>query len=179
MINVRRIILISLITILFNTNSYASLSLPLESIDGSKHSLSEYIGHGQWIVLNIWGTDCPPCKEEVPELVNFHDEHHKHDSMVVSIAIDFPSFAYANKKEVIQFAEDHLIDFPIFLNDASVTEKLGLGRLDGLPTTYIYDPEGTLVAKQVGGVTKKIIEDFIQKQKLLSTGSNSSGTTKQ
>jgi len=164
-INAINLIILFLITFL-SGNAYASLDVLLKSInDDSQHTISEYIGHGKWVVLNIWGTRCPPCLEEVPELVRFHDEHKDTDAIVLGIAIDFPSFGYANKKEVITFAEDYLIDFPILLSDASITEKTGLGRLEGLPTTYLFNPDGQVVGMQVGGISKKILEDFIEKRK--------------
>ena len=153
---------------LASINAYASLDVSLKSIDDSQHKLSEYIGHGKWVVLNIWGTRCPPCREEVPELVRFHDEHKDRDGFVVGIAIDFPSYGYAKKDDVSTFADDYFIDFPILLSDSSITEKIGLERLQGLPTTYLFDPDGNLAGMQVGGITKKIIEDFINKSTLQS-----------
>lgn len=163
-INTINLIILFLITFL-SGNAYASLDVLLKSTNDSQHTISEYIGHGKWVVLNIWGTRCPPCLEEVPELVRFHDEHKDTDAIVLGIAIDFPSFGYANKKEVIAFAEDYLIDFPILLSDASITEKTGLGRLEGLPTTYLFNPDGQVVGMQVGGISKKVLEDFIEKRK--------------
>ena len=150
---------------LTGAKTYASLDISLKSIDDSQHKLSEYIGHGKWVVLNIWGTRCPPCREEMPELVRFHDEHKNSDAIVVGIAIDFPSYGYAKQDQVTAFADDYLIDFPILLSDASITEKIGLGRLEGLPTTYLFDPGGNIVGMQVGGITKKILENFIAKNK--------------
>lgn len=135
----------------------------LEGLDGKNHQIQEYIGKGKWTVLNIWGPKCPPCRDEMPDLVQFHDDHKATNAAVVGIAIDFPSYGYAKKKDVIEFAEDFMIDFPLLLNDSSITERLGLGRLEGLPTTYMYTPEGKLVGSQVGGITKEIIETFIKK----------------
>ena len=164
--HINRFILITFFLLsIVSCNTHASFDIALKSIDDSKHKLSEYIGQGKWVVLNIWGTRCPPCREEMPELVRFHDEHNDTDGIVLGIAIDFPSYGYANKKEVIAFAEDYLIDFPILLSDASITEKTGLGRLEGLPTTYLFNPNGHLVGMQVGGISKKILEDFIEKNK--------------
>ena len=166
---INRIYLIIIVLIaLSSCNTYASLDVSLKSIDDSQHKLSQYIGHGKWVVLNIWGTRCPPCREEVPELVRFHDEHKDKDAIVVGIAIDFPSYGYAKKNEVISFADDYLIDFPILLSDSSITEKIGLGRLEGLPTTYLFNPNGDVVGMQVGGITKKILENFIEKNKAAS-----------
>ena len=166
---INRIYLIIIVLIALSSgNTYASLDVSLKSIDDSQHKLSQYIGHGKWVVLNIWGTRCPPCREEVPELVRFHDEHKDKDAIVVGIAIDFPSYGYAKKNEVISFADDYLIDFPILLSDSSITEKIGLGRLEGLPTTYLFNPNGDVVGMQVGGITKKILENFIEINKAAS-----------
>jgi len=153
------IFLLSLLSI----NAYASLNISLKSIDDSEHKLSEYIGKGKWVVLNIWGTRCPPCREEMPELVRFHDEHKNKDAIVIGIAIDFPSYGYANQNEVVSFSDDYLIDFPILLSDSRITEMIGLGRLEGLPTTYLFNPDGDVAGMQVGAINKNILEDFIEK----------------
>jgi len=161
-------LIVIVFTALLSGNAYASHDASLTSIDDSQHKLSEYIGKGKWVVLNIWGTRCPPCREEMPELVRFHDEHKDKDAIVVGIAIDFPSYGYAKKDEVAAFADDYLIDFPILLSDSNITEKIGLGRLEGLPTTYMYNPDGDIVGMQVGGITRKILEDFIKKNTAVS-----------
>ncbi len=161
-------LIVIVFTALWSGNAYASHDVSLTSIDDSQHKLSEYIGKGKWVVLNIWGTRCPPCREEMPELVRFHDEHKDKDAIVVGIAIDFPSYGYAKKDEVAAFADDYLIDFPILLSDSNITEKIGLGRLEGLPTTYMYNPDGDIVGMQVGGITRKILEDFIKKNTAVS-----------
>ena len=146
---------------LFSNIAFAK-SIMLEGLDGKQHAVDKYIGKGKWTVLNLWGTNCPPCREEMPDLVQFHDTHKDTNAIVVGIAIDFPSYGYAKKEAVIAFADDFLIDFPLLLSDSYVTEKLGLGRLEGLPTTQLYNSSGKLVAKQVGGITKTIIENFIE-----------------
>ena len=137
----------------------------LEGLNGKQHAISDFIGKGKWTVLNVWGTDCPPCQEEIPDLVSFHDEHKDNDAIVVGIAIDFPSYGYAIKKDVSEFADNFMIDFPLLLSDGFVTRKLGLGRLEGLPSTYMFTPEGKLVGMQVGGITKNILEKFMTKHK--------------
>jgi len=163
--------LLAFLIMLICVDTYAVDDITLKSLDDSEHQLSEYIGHGKWLILNIWGARCPPCVEEVPELVRFHDEHKDTDAIVVGIAIDFPSYGYAKKQEVIDFSDAYFIDFPVLLSDSHITEKVGLGRLEGLPTTYLFNPEGIVVGMQVGGITQKIIEQFIKKLKLQSSGS--------
>ena len=170
--------LITLASVLFISGLHPVLAVPdvwLEDVNGIRHNLNEYIGKGKWTALNIWGTRCPPCLEEMPELVHFHDDHKDSTAIVVGVAVDFPSYGYANKDEVRDFMDDHLIEFPVLLSDASISEQIGTGMLVGLPTTYMYTPQGELVGMQVGGITRKILEAFINKhesRKNADTGSN-------
>ena len=161
--NVINAVLFTVILSTVASSAIAAETVLLEGVDGKQHAFSEYIGKGKWTVVNIWGTRCPPCREEIPDLVQFHDAHKNTDATVIGIAIDFPSYGYAKKDEVLEFADDYMIDFPLLLSDGYVTQKLGLGRLEGTPTTYMYTPEGKLVGKQVGSITKDILEKYIKK----------------
>ena len=165
-LSISRPILHALFCVLLSGLSHSSYATPdvlLNGLDGNRHNLNEFIGRGKWTVLNIWGARCPPCLEEMPELVHFHDEHKDTNAIVVGVAIDFPSYGYANKEEIAEFIDDHLIEFPVLLSDASISEKIGAGILEGLPTTYLYTPQGKLVGMQVGGITRNILEAFINK----------------
>lgn len=157
------IIKITLCVILAAGLAHASNDIMLRDPDGEQHLLSDYIGQGKWTVLNVWGPGCPPCLEEMPELVRFHDRHKSDSAIVVGVAIDFPSYGYADRKKVSRFIEDYLIDFPVLLSDASISERIGGGRLQGLPTTFLYTPDGELVAMQVGAITGSVLEDYISR----------------
>ena len=148
----------------FNTRALAP-DVSLMGLDNNQHHLGEYIGQGKWVVLNVWGTRCPPCVEEMPELQAFHDKRSQNDAIVVGMAIDFPSYGYANKNEVKKFVDDYFIDFPILLGDATVVPSFGGGMLRGTPTTYVFTPQGKLVAVQLGAVTEQIISNFIDNYK--------------
>ncbi|MFW5440542.1 MAG: TlpA family protein disulfide reductase [Methylophilaceae bacterium] len=48
----------------------------LDGVDGKKYSLDEFVGKGKWVVVNVWATACPFCREELFDLASFHDRHH-------------------------------------------------------------------------------------------------------
>jgi thiol-disulfide isomerase/thioredoxin len=141
-----------------------SPNVTLEGLDGKQHQMSEYIGKGKWVVFNIWGPGCPPCASEMPELQNLHDAHKDKDLIVVGMALDFPSFGYANRKEVQAFVDDNFITFPIVLGDHTTIESMGGGYLQGTPTTLVYNPDGKLVGMQLGEINQQVVEDFIAQQ---------------
>lgn len=128
----------------------------LPDVDGKTRTLSEF--RGQWVVVNYWATWCPPCLEEIPDLVAFHDRHRDKGAVVIGI-----NFEDIPQDQLRVFVDEHFISYPVLRNGdlAPPTERLDVG---GLPTTYIISPEGVPVARQVGTVTAAALEQFIEKE---------------
>ena len=118
---------------------------------GKTHSLSDY--KGKWLLVNYWATWCPPCLEEIPDLIDLH-ENKKNNLAVIGVAMD-----YRNPKQVTDFADSMFISYPVVLGNAQVVNQIG--PVQGLPTTYLYNPEGKMVAQQVGAITREVVESFI------------------
>jgi len=118
---------------------------------GKTHTLSGY--KGKWVLVNYWATWCPPCLEEIPDLIALH-ENKKNNLVVIGIALDFRS-----AKQVTDFADGLMVNYPIVLGDSQVVNQIG--PVQGLPTTYLYNPEGKMVAQQVGAITRAAVESYI------------------
>ncbi len=130
--------------------AYAAGNFTVTDVQGKAHSLAAY--HGKWLIVNFWATWCPPCLEEIPDLVEVKEM--RNDVQVIGIAMEFQDAA-----QVVQFAEGMFVNYPIVLGDRKVSESIG--RVDGLPTTFIYDPQGRLAQRHVGKITRKQIERVI------------------
>lgn len=136
-------------------NALANPDFTLLDIDGKQHRLSDY--RGKWVVVNYWATWCPPCLEEIPELVDFHDRHKDTDAVVLGVNLE-----QVAPETLRQFVEEHFVSYPILPGKPSMDT---VGPVRGLPTTYLVAPDGRLVARQVGGVTAAGIETFINNSK--------------
>lgn len=155
-VKLMRLLIVS-IALVFSPNSFADkISYSLPDIDGVTRNISEF--RGKWVVLNFWATWCPPCLKEIPELVEFHEDHHKKDAVVVGIA-------YENIKPdaLREFTESYFMSYPILITPP--TTRTPFGVISGLPSTFLISPTGELVATQSGPVTAKLIEDFIRDYK--------------
>jgi thiol-disulfide isomerase/thioredoxin len=119
---------------------------------GKVHKLSQY--KGKWVLVNFWATWCPPCLEEIPDLIELH-ESKSANVVVLGVAMDF-----RNGQQVKEFADGLLVTYPIILGDRKLVAQIG--PVEGLPTTYLYNPQGKLVAHQVGPVTRAAVENFIR-----------------
>ena len=127
----------------------------LPDMDGVEHKLSDY--RGKWVVVNYWATWCPPCKSEIPELVDFHEANKDKSAVVLGV-----NFEDIGSNGLRQFTEEYFINYPILRTPPGPSSALG--PIPGLPTTYLVSPGGEVVARQVGPVTAKLISDFIAKQ---------------
>lgn len=130
----------------------AASDFTLTDIGGVEHRLSNY--KGKWVLLNYWATWCPPCFDEVPDLIHLYENRPKRDVMVIGVVFD-----YQTLQEVADYINDMVMTYPVALGE-NVTVK-ELPQVLALPTTFIFDPQGKLVKTKRGVVTVDYIESLI------------------
>ena len=116
-----------------------SAGFNLEDTKGSKVSLDDY--RGKFVLLNFWATWCAPCRKEMPAMSNLHDEFNGESLEVVGVHVG-PSLAGVKK-----FLEAVPVSFTILIDKDMSLANWGV---QGLPTTFLINPEGKLVYKAVG-----------------------------
>lgn len=123
-----------------------------QDLQGQPQRLADY--RGKWVLVNFWATWCPPCLEEVPDLIDLHRAHSKNDLVVIGVALD------SSEKSVRQFIQRHNVNYPVVLGDYDLAEQVG--EVNVLPTSYLYDPRGELVSYQQGMLTRASVESYIK-----------------
>jgi peroxiredoxin len=132
----------------------------LPDVNGQMQSLDQY--KGKWLVVNYWATWCSTCMKEMPELISLHESNKDNDVVVVGI-----SFESIEQERLKEFVSDKSIPYTV-LNTEPV-RVTPLGKVPALPTTYIINPEGKVVAGDVGIITQQDIEDYIADKKASNT----------
>jgi thiol-disulfide isomerase/thioredoxin len=133
----------------YETTEPVDFSLP--QLNGEALSLSEF--RGQWVVLNYWATWCAPCRKEIPELSELHQQ--RDDVTVLGIAYEDVDAAMFE-----EFLQEFHVTYPILVADVyQPPEPFGAPRV--LPTTIILNPEGLSVKAFLGPVSRQDIESFI------------------
>jgi thiol-disulfide isomerase/thioredoxin len=118
-------------------------------------SLKQY--QGKWVIVNYWATWCGTCRKELPDLASLH-ENNRQDLVVVGI-----NFETIDRKTLKDFVAKQNIPYPVLHSEP--VRNTPLGPVPALPTTYIIDPTGKLIAGEVGIVTRQNLEDYIAEQR--------------
>lgn len=132
-----------------------ALDYRLPDLEGRMQSLNQF--RGKWVIVNYWASWCSTCLKELPDLISLHRENRDKDIVVVGI-----NFENIELDRLKAYVTRQSIPYPVLRSEPVPVTPLG--HVPALPTTYIIDPEGKLVAGEVGIVTRRDIEDYITAQ---------------
>jgi thiol-disulfide isomerase/thioredoxin len=118
---------------------------------GTRYTLSGL--HGKWVLVNFWAPWCPPCLDEMPGLVTLQQKHK--DLQVIGVAV-----AYGSRKEVSDIVSRLSISYPIVFGNEDTAGDFG--GLNGMPTSFLYAPDGRLVGNHQGPLTLSEVEHAIE-----------------
>jgi cytochrome c biogenesis protein CcmG/thiol:disulfide interchange protein DsbE len=107
---------------------------------------------GKVLLVDVWATWCPPCKQEMPWFQELQEEYGSQGFEVIGISID-PSPA-----DAARFAEEIGISYQL-LSHPEIMREWGLL---GLPTTFVVDRSGTIRRKVVGFEYKETFKEAVR-----------------
>jgi thiol-disulfide isomerase/thioredoxin len=125
--------------------------LSLTSLDGLPVSLSDY--SGSVILVNLWATWCPPCREEMPALQAFYEKYRSSGFMLIAIDQGETS------EEVVPFSVEFGLSFPVWLDPASEAGRAF--NTMNLPSSYVIDRSGRIRLMWIGGISGKNLEKYV------------------
>jgi thiol-disulfide isomerase/thioredoxin len=124
----------------------------LKDVDGNTVRSSDFAG--KVVVLDFWATWCPPCKAEIPGFVELQKQYGEKGVVFVGVALDEQGPAV-----VKPFMKQFGMNYPIVMGDAKIVQDFG--GIAAIPTTFIIDRTGNIIARHVGYVPKATFEKEI------------------
>jgi len=131
--------------------NYAAPELALENIQGGEESLQQY--RDKVVLVNNWATWCPPCKAEMPTLVDFYNEHADEGLMIIAIEAGEP------KDLVQQFVDQYQMPFVVWLDPEGKASMAF--KNNSLPNSYVIDRNGTIRLSWTGQINREMLEKYV------------------
>lgn len=132
------------------------------TLQGKKLSLEEFKGHP--VLLNFFASWCPPCRQEVGELMKLHEKYGSQGLQIVGAAADskmIPETSAAQEESDVQKLSGQLgIPYPVTIADQKLVEAYDF---KGIPTTVFIDRGGKIVKVFYGYHSAEAFEDVLDK----------------
>jgi thiol-disulfide isomerase/thioredoxin len=108
---------------------------------------------GKVVFINFWATWCPPCRAEVPVLIDLATRY-KDRVQIVGVSLD------DGPDEVRQFVKDEGINYPVVMASREILAEYG--GVPALPTLFVVNPDGNVVQKHEGLYSRALYEAEIR-----------------
>lgn len=113
---------------------------------GEEISLSDYAGKGKVVLVDFWASWCPPCRQEMPYLVNAYAKYKNDGFEIVGVSLD------KTNEDWIQGIEDLNITWPQISDlkywNSDLSKAYGVRSI---PFTVLIDKEGNIIANKISG----------------------------
>ena len=134
-------------------NSLLGERVPLmvgDAVDGRDYDIDDF--RGEWVLVNFFGTWCPPCVAEHPELVELEQWGIENDRLsLVSVAFN------DNPADVQRFFDDFGGEWPV-LDDANLSVAF---EISNVPESFLIAPSGLVVQHFIGGIVAGDVQQSI------------------
>lgn len=143
---------------LFGSLSMGASFASMTTMNGKAAVLSDYIGKGEWTIVEAWHSKCHICMKAMPDMVKASGI--LPNAGLVGVSLD------GNLAKARQVVKRFDINFPTLSTGvtefADYLKKISGKELVGVPTYLVFSPDGTLRAMQEGNVSSAELQQYLR-----------------
>lgn len=137
--------------------AFESFPFDFTTTDVASQPLSLAALKGKIVIVDFWGTWCPPCRAEIPAFIKLKEKYAS-DIEIVGLAYEKGEEAEASSK-VVEYGQKVGINYPCAIGDDATQDMVPEFR--GYPTTLFIDREGKVRMVTVGAESYERLESFV------------------
>lgn len=130
-----------------------TFSLP-DVVTGDTVNSKDFVG--KTLLVTFFATWCPPCMQEIPDLISLQSEYAEKGFSVVALSVDQGGVSVVRK-----LVEKRSINYPVLLANGATARDFG--GVVGIPTSFLINSKGLVVKKYPGYVPHMILENDIKR----------------
>ncbi|MBM2814789.1 MAG: alkyl hydroperoxide reductase/Thiol specific antioxidant/Mal allergen [Ignavibacteria bacterium] len=116
---------------------------------------------GKFVFLNFWGTWCPPCRREIPDIVQLAAEMKNKNLVVIGVALERVNTVEEAIDVVSRFSSSNNMGYTNVIATQQLTEAFG--GIESVPTTFLIDDKGMIAQVIQGSQSKEAFMTEINK----------------
>ena len=132
----------------------------MDIMDGSVIKSEEFYKEKSLTLVNVWGTFCGPCKEEMPDLAKLYEDY-KNKVNFLGVVVDTNVSMDTNVEEAQQIIKDSGVNNKNIMPNPTTEDTLV--NITAMPTTFFVNSEGKVLGGFVGKADKDSLAATIDK----------------